>query len=263
MTRSARDPDLQDLASAVRQTRRTKKRPQAAANAGPVVAIVIVALVVGATAAVYWVMRGRTTNTAAASPEPTVTKPVVEPKGSDVTPMRAMTSPRTAAAADEQAVLVTVVSAKVGPIELFPVKKPRPAPAPASSSPPSGQSKLFGKIPEPEERPQMSDPMLAVRVRIQNKSGAAIEYRPWNDAAPALADEAGNVYGFCHFTNAVPEGRVPAPTTLRSGESTEDLLIFQRPPATIRSLELHLPGKNVGAPQSIHISISPSQITGL
>jgi hypothetical protein len=262
MTRSSRDPDLQNLASAVQQTRRTKRRPQAAANTGPIVAILIVALVAGASAAVYWVTKGRATNTAVANPEPVASKQVVEPKGSDVKPMRAMTSARTAAA-DEQAVLVTVVSAKVGPIELFPVKKAQPASQPASQPPPATQSKLFGKIPEPEEQPRMSDPMLAIRVRIQNKSGATVEYRPWNDAAPVLADDARNVYGFCHFTNAAPEGRRQSPATLRSGESTEDLLIFQRPPATIRSLELHLPGQNVGAPQAILISISPSQITGL
>ena len=255
MSRSARDPNLENLASAVQQTRRAKKRPAAAANTGPIVAVLVVMLGAAATFAVYWIAtRGRSEHTAVAATSPQPPKPAVEPTQGEVKPIQAVVNPR-ATAGDDQAVLVTVVSARIAPVKLFPAKKPKPAP--------TTQSKLFGKVPEPDEQPKMSVPLLSIRLRIQNKSGAPVDYKTWNESAPVLADDARNVYGFCQFTEALPQGRLKGRTTIGVNDSVEELLIFERVPATIRSLDLRLPGQNVGASQSIQIAISAAEISGL
>jgi hypothetical protein len=255
MSRSARDPNLESLASAVQETRRAKKRPSPAANTGPIVAVIVVAVAAAATFAVYRIAtRDRPAGNAIAATTPQTPEPTADPVRGEVKPVHAAVNPHITVG-DDQAVLVTFVSAKVGPVELFPVKKPKPAP--------TTQSKLFGKIPEPDEQPKMSKPLLTIRLRVQNRSGAPIDYSTWNDATPVLADDAGNVYGFCQFTEALPEGRLRGRTTIGLNESVEELLIFDRVPATIRALDLRLPGQNVGASQPILVPISPSEISGL
>lgn len=258
--RPARDPNLEILASAVQETRRTKKRPPAAARSGPLVAIVVIALAGGAGLLTFFLAHDNNPAVPVSVSDLTA-KPVGEQPGAqpDVKPIQAVSNPRTSAASEEQAVVVSIVSAKIEPIELFPAKKMKAAAVPTT------QSKLFGKIPEPDDRPTSSRPLLAIRVRVQNKSGAPVEYRSWNEATPPLlSDDAQNVYGFCQFTSDyLPVGPLQGTTSLRPGQSVEDLLIFERPPATIRSLDLRLPGRNVGTPQPIIISISSAQITGL
>jgi hypothetical protein len=258
MTRSYRDPNLESLASAVQQKQRAKRRPQGAPNNGPLVALIVVGLVAGASALVYLLVKnrgdtGQTTTNVADVPK-AVADPAVAQK--DLKPIRAVSNPRTTPATEEPSVVVTIVSANVGPVQLFPVKKQKAAPT-------TSASKLFGQIPEPVDQPKTSDPLLAIRVRIQNKSGAAINYRSWNASTPLLADEAKNVYAFYQFNDYVPKGRVQASTTVAPNETIEDTLMFERPVASIRSLDLRLAGQNVGAPQPILISISPSQIAGL
>jgi hypothetical protein len=255
MSRSARDPNLESLASAVQETRRVKKRPRAAANTGPIVAAIVVAVAAATTFAVYRIAtRGGQANNLIADTIPQTAKSIAEPVQGGVTPIQAAIHPRVTAG-DDQAVLVTVVSAKVAPVELFPVKKPKAAP--------TTQSKLFGKIPEPDEQPKMSKPLLAIRLRIQNRSAAPVEYRTWCDSAPLLADDARRTYGFCQFTDALPQGPLRGNATIRVNESVEELLIFERPLPSIRSLDLRLPGQNVGASQPILIAISASEISGL
>jgi hypothetical protein len=188
---------------------------------------------------------------------PHVPQPPVERDAREVKPIQAVSNPQTTAAAEEQSVVVTIISAQVGPIELFPVKKAEQA------VPTTAPSKLFGRIPDAEDQPRTSDPLLAIRVRIQNKSGAAIDYRTWNRSAPVLADDGGNVYAFCQFNDYRPKGRIENSVAVNPDQSVEDLLIFERPPATIRSLDLRLPGRNIGTSEAILISISPSQMSGL
>ena len=259
MTRSQRDPNLESLASVVQQKQRAKRRPQAAASTGPLIALLLVALAGGATLLVLFLVKDRSGASQTAMNGGDVAKPIADRAvATDVKTIQAVSNPgTTAAAAEEPAVVVTVVSASVGPVQLFPVKKQKAAPTTTTTS------KLFGQIPEPENQPKTSDPLLAIRVRIQNKSGASIKYSSWNASAPILADEARNVYAFYQFNDFVPQGRLQAPTTVAPNGTIEDVLMFERPAATIRSLDLRLPGQNVGAPQPILISLSPSQIAGL
>ena len=257
MTRSQRDPNLESLASVVQQKQRAKRRPQAASNTGPLIALVLVALVGGGSLLVYFLVRDRGGANQTAMNVNNVAKPIADrTTATDVKPIQAVSNPRMTTAA-EPAVVVTVVSANVGPVQLFPVKKQKAAPTTTSTS------KLFGQIPEPENQPKTSDPLLAIRVRIQNNSGASIKYNSWNASAPILADEARNIYAFYQFNEYVPQGRLKEPTTVAPNGTIEDVLMFERPAATIRSLDLRLPGQNVGAPQAILISLSPSQIAGL
>ena len=257
MTRSHRDPNLESLASVVQQKQRAKRRPQAASNTGPLIALLLVALVGGATLFVLFVIKGRGGANQTAMNVSDVAKPIADPTAAtDVKPIQAVSNLGTTVAAEEPAVVVTVVSANVGPVKLFPVKKQKAAPTTTSTS------KLFGQIPEPENQ-KTSDPLLAIRVRIQNRSGASIKYSSWNASAPILADEAKNIYAFYQFNEYVPQGRLQGPTTVAPNGTIEDVLMFERPAATIRSLDLRLPGQNVGAPQPILISLSPSQIAGL
>jgi hypothetical protein len=263
MNRSARDPNLESLASAVRESRRSRKRPVASADIGPYVAMLVVALAAGICVIVFLTARGDNRAKQVAGDQGAAGVGVTDRAGAardlggDVRPIHAVTSSRRAETAAAETVLVTVISATIGPVELFPVKKARPAP-------PTTQSKLFGRIPESDEQPKMSHALFAIRLRVQNNSASPLDYRSWNESTPLLADDAGNAYGFCQFTSDYrPKQRLQGITPLRPGESVDDLLIFERPPATARSLDLRLPGQNVGTAQPIVISISPSQITGL
>lgn len=103
-------------------------------------------------------------------------------------------------------------------------------------------------------------PLLAVRIRVENKGERPVEYIPTRMAAgkdfPALVDQNGAVQNRATFAPGVnPVGQVSERRTLAPGESLEDFILFDRPTNSVESLTLSYPGSRVGGSGLFRVAI--------
>lgn len=106
---------------------------------------------------------------------------------------------------------------------------------------------------------------LAIRLRITNAGIARkIPYTSWGDAppeqAPLLRDNQGKSYPVKKFGQGwVVKGRAPH-SSIPSGKSLDDVIVFESPPAGIEHLCLELPATAAGAEGSLRMKIPRSMI---
>lgn len=155
-----------------------------------------------------------------------------------------------------------------------PEPEPEPAPPPAAPAPEVAVSIVSARIGPVEVRNEAQDQTensernyLAVTIRIDNHDDAIVSYTTWAgipgsyslDVA-SLEDDRGSFLRRVKLGRwAVPVGRVDV-ATIEPGESATDLLLFERPIGDPRPMELTLPGANVGRSAAYRIRITPDMI---
>lgn len=122
---------------------------------------------------------------------------------------------------------------------------------------------VVGKI--GDQTVTMSDnaPTLVVSLSIKNTGGVPITVRTWRDegqgprSEPArmVDNRAATVRPLLVGGNPTPVGGIPGTTTLAPGQEASDVLLFGAPEAKFQSLELYLPGENVGKPAGVKLLI--------
>jgi hypothetical protein len=111
---------------------------------------------------------------------------------------------------------------------------------------------------------------LGIQVELTNTSSTwKTDYTTWvneagsrKESAATLRDNYGNTYYPIPFKTIKPVGKISA-ASLYPGQAVSDLLVFERPIATIRSLTLDLPAVNFGGEGLLRLEIPASMIKGL
>jgi hypothetical protein len=113
-----------------------------------------------------------------------------------------------------------------------------------------------------------TDVVMAVQLRIQNVGdNGVLDYASWAGQHRGykrdfgeLIDQDGNGYQRRMYgEHTIPVGRI-AKTSIAPGRSKTDVLLFKRPPANVRYLDLMLPGENVGSDFGITFHITANVI---
>jgi molybdopterin/thiamine biosynthesis adenylyltransferase len=112
--------------------------------------------------------------------------------------------------------------------------------------------------------------LLMVTLVITNKSGARkLNYESWagSDVSfsrrdyASLEDEAGNIYKRASFPLGTKVKGQQRAASVYPGESTTDVLVFERPTSGSKELRLELPGENIGGSGMIRLLIQKAKVT--
>jgi hypothetical protein len=104
--------------------------------------------------------------------------------------------------------------------------------------------------------------VLRVEVELKNVSDhAAAQYTSWATTSSrawpiSMRDDEGNPLKPLSASGAVPPGRATEVVTIQpKGGIVGDVLLFEAPPASVRELDLQLPGNNVGSLETLQLHI--------
>lgn len=103
--------------------------------------------------------------------------------------------------------------------------------------------------------------MLCIDLQISNNSGTqTIQYRSWAGSrsgadVASLSDDAGTACRLAALGVLKPQGRTDS-AAIFAGRSIQDVLVFDPPSPTARTLHLHLPGRNVQASGETDMTIA-------
>ena len=125
---------------------------------------------------------------------------------------------------------------------------------------PTEDSTLFQGLKEEQagtNQMETNEKLLIVRIEVKNQSAQKCVYHSLNgtdEKCPTFAsvhDDARKVYALAKFGDFDVIGAVKGARELPPGKTLNDILVFEIPPASVKSLDLHIPHENVGAKEAV------------
>jgi len=129
------------------------------------------------------------------------------------------------------------------------------------------RQRLTGKIGNQTVTVADNSPTLVVGLEIRNTGVEPITYNTWRgevidaqgDPGRMVDDRSATVRVSVILDSPIPDGGVRAITIL-PGQSISDVLLFSPPEPKFKRLELYLPGKQVGKPDGVTLTIPAAAV---